>query len=699
MNNIKIGTRLIISFLLIALFTCAVGYIGYEGIKETKQSADSVTKVFLPSIEALAQVKFNMRNVILAQHILLIKDISAEKRSVQYQNIEKARKLYKEGIAIYEKLPQTTDEKNAWDDFKSQLDKATAANIKGFELIKEWEKDISNGAKYQIAQKHIVYDTPETNQKLFESIETVININSLNSKLELKKTDSQYSDVSKELAYATLICSISALLLGLILTKSIINPIKKGLIFAEKVKNGQFSARLDLKQTDELGVLALNLNQAFEKATENMFWYENIINAIPFPVSVTDNNMKWTFLNKAVEDIAKVKASEMLGKNCNNWGANICNTDNCGVRCAERGNGQGRSYFTQPQFPGKEFLVDCSFIYNNKKEKIGYIEVIQDITEANDAKRQAEQALKNGIAQAAQQLESIVEIVTSASEQLSAQVEQSSRGSEEQAQSISETAAAMEEMNATVLEVAKNASNAAGTADQAKIKAEEGARVVTQVIQGIGQVQNQSQEMKIDMDNLGKQAEGIGQILNVISDIADQTNLLALNAAIEAARAGDAGRGFAVVADEVRKLAEKTMTATKEVGNAIRGIQDGTKKNIENVERTGKNIEEVTNLATNSGEALKQIVTLAEKTTDQVRSIATASEQQSATSEEINRSIESVNRISSETADAMRQSAQAVTELANQAQVLKRLIEDMKSDGGSSASALPAGKRPLALGK
>ena len=318
---------------------------------------------------------------------------------------------------------------------------------------------------------------------------------------------------------------------------------------------------------------------------------------------------------------------------------------------------------------------------------------------ADEATKKAEHAKAEGMLQAAQQLESVVEIVTSASEQLSAQIEQSSRGTEEQTNRIGETATAMEEMNATVMEVAKNASNAASTAEQAKVKAEEGSKVVSQVVQGIEQVQHQSEEMKNDMGNLGKQAEGIGQILNVISDIADQTNLLALNAAIEAARAGEAGRGFAVVADEVRKLAEKTMTATKEVGAAIRGIQDGTKKNIDNVERSGKRIEEVTKLANNSGESLREIVSLAEVTTDQVRSIATASEEQSSASEEINRSIEDVNRVSMETAEAMKQSAQAVGELAHQSQVLKTLIENMKTDSGSSSNALPSGKKSLALGR
>ena len=183
------------------------------------------------------------------------------------------------------------------------------------------------------------------------------------------------------------------------------------------------------------------------------------------------------------------------------------------------------------------------------------------------------------------------------------------------------------------------------------------------------------------MDALGKQAENIGQIMGVIADIADQTNLLALNAAIEAARAGDAGRGFAVVADEVRKLAEKTMTATQEVGQAITGIQQGTRKNILNVEQVAASIEVATSLSVRSGESLKQILEFVHMVNDQVQSIATASEQQSAASEEINHSVEQVANISAETAQAMEQAASAVTELAQQSQALQRLIEEMKSQG------------------
>ncbi|SBW04792.1 HAMP domain protein (fragment) [uncultured Desulfovibrio sp.] len=299
--------------------------------------------------------------------------------------------------------------------------------------------------------------------------------------------------------------------------------------------------------------------------------------------------------------------------------------------------------------------------------------------EAHAAKAQAERAKAEGMLHAAGQLEGVVEIVTAASQQLSSQIEQSSRGADEQSGRVRETATAMEEMNATVLEVARNAQQAADASTQTKQKALEGSNIVSDAVKGIETVRDQSLAIKEDMNALGKQAEGIGQIMNVIADIADQTNLLALNAAIEAARAGDAGRGFAVVADEVRKLAEKTMAATQEVGQAIRDIQEGTRKNIANVDKAAVTIESATDLSVRSGEALSQIFNLVEQVNDQVQSIATASEQQSAASEEINKSVEQVSAISAETAQAMEQASSAVSELAQQSKVLQNLIHEMKT--------------------
>ena len=298
--------------------------------------------------------------------------------------------------------------------------------------------------------------------------------------------------------------------------------------------------------------------------------------------------------------------------------------------------------------------------------------------EAEAARAQAETAKRDGMLQAAQSIEGVVERLTSASEQLAAQVEEASRGAEEQKNRTSETATAMEEMNATVLEVAKNASQAAEGSDKARAKAQDGSHVVGQAVQAINQVQTQAQDMTGNLSKLGQQAEQIGRIMTVIEDIADQTNLLALNAAIEAARAGDAGRGFAVVADEVRKLAEKTMNATKEVGEAITAIQGGTRSNIQGMEHAVQAVVEATKLANSSGEVLREIVVLVEQAADQVRSIATAAEEQSSASEEINRSVEDINRISSETSEVMAQSAQAIAELATQATDLQDLVQELK---------------------
>ncbi|SME87878.1 methyl-accepting chemotaxis protein [Desulfovibrio gilichinskyi] len=304
----------------------------------------------------------------------------------------------------------------------------------------------------------------------------------------------------------------------------------------------------------------------------------------------------------------------------------------------------------------------------------------QATKEAEVARRQAETAKKEGMLQAARELEDVVEIISAASEELSAQIEQSSAGTDVQSQRVNETATAMEEMNATVLEVAKSSGEASETANKAMQTAKKGSDVVTTMITGIGTVLGYSAILEKEMEKLGISAEKIGQIIDVISDIADQTNLLALNAAIEAARAGEAGRGFAVVADEVRKLAEKTTTATNEVAKAISEIQNGTKVSISQCANTVQGINNVSGMAEDAGNSLTEILSLNDQASDQIRGIATACEEQSATSEEINRAVDEINHIASETGDAMHQSSEAVMDLAAQAQKLKSIIDNMKND-------------------
>jgi len=306
-------------------------------------------------------------------------------------------------------------------------------------------------------------------------------------------------------------------------------------------------------------------------------------------------------------------------------------------------------------------------------------EAMEATKKAEEAQKKAESAKREGMLQAAEQLEQIVVQVASASDELNAQIQESRNGANVQRERTAESATAMEQMTATVLEVAGNASSAAENASNAQQEAEGGREVVNRVTASMTELSREAKHLHGEMTELGSQAEAIGRIMTVISDIADQTNLLALNAAIEAARAGDAGRGFAVVADEVRKLAEKTMTATQEVGDAIGAIQGSAGKSIKSMEETARMVAASTELTGEAQEALGRILENIGQTADQVRAIAAASEEQSAASEQINRGTEEINTVAGETLEAMEQSAIAVAELADLSDKLRTIIKEMQA--------------------
>jgi len=270
------------------------------------------------------------------------------------------------------------------------------------------------------------------------------------------------------------------------------------------------------------------------------------------------------------------------------------------------------------------------------------------------------------------------EHVASAAAELHATAAEMATGSEQMAAQAGTVATASEEMSATSGDIAQNCHNAASGALEASHTAQTGAIVVENTVQVMSRIANRVMNTAKTVENLGARSDQIGEIVGTIEDIADQTNLLALNAAIEAARAGEQGRGFAVVADEVRALAERTTKATKEISDMIKAIQSETKGAVIAMEEGVREVENGTSEAAKSGTALKAILEQINSVNMQVSQIATAAEEQTATTSEISTNIQQINDVVRHTANGAHESVAAANQLSKLSEELQLLLRQFK---------------------
>jgi methyl-accepting chemotaxis protein len=269
-------------------------------------------------------------------------------------------------------------------------------------------------------------------------------------------------------------------------------------------------------------------------------------------------------------------------------------------------------------------------------------------------------------------------LVSSAAKHLMATADKIATGAEKVAVQASTVATAGEEMSSTSGEIAQSCQMAAEGSNHASSAANAGADVVEGTVRVMAQIASRVQATAKTVESLGSRSDQIGDIVATIQDIADQTNLLALNAAIEAARAGEQGRGFAVVADEVRALAERTTKATREISEMIKAIQTETKGAVTAMEEGVREVETGTAEAGKSGQALHEILEQVNAVTLQIRQVATAAEQQTATTSEISSNIYQITEVVQETARGAQESASAAGQLARTAEELQRLVGQFK---------------------
>ncbi|WP_094227274.1 methyl-accepting chemotaxis protein [Methanolobus psychrotolerans] len=294
----------------------------------------------------------------------------------------------------------------------------------------------------------------------------------------------------------------------------------------------------------------------------------------------------------------------------------------------------------------------------------------------------------NVIASTSEQMSAAIEEVTATSEEVSRTIGGIAKGSHEQSSKAEDISRAMSDMSSNVQDIATNAQRSAEIAMESSERTKAVGDSSEELMKQMEEIQKASTDSVNAIKELESKSKRIGEIVNLITNIADQTNLLALNAAIEAARAGEHGRGFAVVADEVRKLAEESGSAAKQISGLIAEIQTDTNVVVNSVEKGNTTVSSGVKALDETAKAMREIVQGSVKVAEMVQDIAAAAQEQSASIEEITASVEEVTSISQETAAgteetsasveqqnaSMQELAQSSQELAGMAVAMQEMV-------------------------
>jgi methyl-accepting chemotaxis protein len=532
----------------------------------------------------------------------------------------------------------------------------------------------------------------------------------------------EISSMRLKILLSFLILFILILSFTFLFVKKLTKPLIELTLLSNKFVAEKFSYEnynISVTSNDEIGILTKSFNLLIDTISGQLQYLNNL----PAPVMVVDSEFGIQYMNKIGADLLGKTQQELIGQKCyDNFKTLDCKTEKCScAQAMKKGIIASEETIAHPNGLTLPILYTGAPVRDKTGQIVGAVEFVADMTEVKNTQnyltKKTDEMLKvmNQFAQGDLTVELVVEkddqigklfdgfnksiknvsnliknvmeavkSTANASSQISSSSEEMAAGTQEQSTQITEIAGAVEEMTKTVIETSKNVNLVADNSKLASENAKKGARRVEETKKGMEDIVKSTLQTGKIISSLAIKTDEIGEISQVIDDIADQTNLLALNAAIEAARAGEQGRGFAVVADEVRKLAERTSVATKEIANKIKTIQKEAKDADASMIEAGESVKKGMELTEQVAVVLNEILNVNSDVSDMINQVAAASEEQSTTAEEISRNLDSMSSVTLQSVGGTQLIAKAAEDLNQLTDNLQMLIEEFKLDNSKS---------------